>query len=489
MIAAILFAMLLLIIGFTLRVTLRPLQWIFVPASIVGGLVGLLVIQATDSTDSAVIEQFRSWPGILIAVVFAGMLLERESKSWSKSLRLAGREGLLVWIIVLGQTAAGLLCTWLIIQPFVEVPNSFGMLIETGFAGGHGTAAAMGDVFASPSIGLQNGRDLGLFMATVGLVFSVVSGVIYVNIAIRRGWTSQSNAVSLIKGIEDQDTNQPAAYSRVRMEVLDPLAFQALILGAAFGLGWSAKQGVSWLVTPPPQTSESVESNPSLVSSSDSNSSESSLGESAKEVDRARDTLQSRTSWRNTVDGMPLFIYTLFGGLAVRRFLGWLGLEKLIDVDSIQRLTGVAMEFLIVAAIASLQIEAISDLVGPLLVLLSAAFIWTGFCLTFLSKRILPDAYWFELGILNYGMSTGTTATGFTLLKIVDGELDSGAAEDYALAAPLSSPFVGGGMVTVGLPLLVLERIPIGVTATGLTLVVVGLSLFACWWKRREQAD
>ena len=44
MVLAILAAVALLLAGFVLRVTIKPLQWIFVPASIVGGLVGLLVL-------------------------------------------------------------------------------------------------------------------------------------------------------------------------------------------------------------------------------------------------------------------------------------------------------------------------------------------------------------------------------------------------------------------------------------------------------------
>ena len=91
-----------------------------------------------------------------------------------------------------------------------------------------------------------------------------------------------------------------------------------------------------------------------------------------------------------------------------------------------------------------------------------------------LSRRILPHEHWFELGLINYGMSTGTTATGFVLLRLVDPELESGAAEDYALAAPLSSPFLGGGMITIALPLLVLERVPLFATAL-LTCFVVGI--------------
>ncbi len=476
MLLAILFAVALLVIGVILRVTLKPLQWIFVPASIVGGLVGLATAQLPSIGDSQTLTLLKSWPGTLIAVVFACMFLQRPARPLRESLRLASREGIVVWIIVLGQTTVGLLCTWLLIQPFYDVPNSFAMLIETGFAGGHGTAAAMGTVFESEAIRLENGLDLGLFMATVGLVFSVLSGVVYVNLAIRFGWLSRVGGsvekVELIQGLESRHAPEVIALGRVRPEVVDPLVFQVLIVGAAFGLGYLMKEAVSWSVNPASQGTEQVVAD-AVPSAVDSDSSEG--GTQGARRDAAKDELNKRTSLAGTIGGMPLFIYTLFGGLIVRQLLQRLALADLIDHKSIDRISGCAMDFLIVAAIATLRLEAIAGLAAPLAILIAAAFVWTGFCLLFVAKRLLPADYWFQLGILNYGMSTGTTATGFTLLKIVDKDLDSGAAEDYALAAPMSSPFIGGGMVTVGLPLLVLENVPIAISTIALAAVVAAL--------------
>ena len=110
---------------------------------------------------------------------------------------------------------------------------------------------------------------------------------------------------------------------------------------------------------------------------------------------------------------------------------------------------------------------------------------WTGFCLLFLSRRLLPSDHWFELGLINYGMSTGTTATGFVLLRLVDPKLQSGAAEDYALAAPLSSPFIGGGMLTIGLPLLILERVPIASVCVVLFAAVSACISIGWIWNHR----
>ena len=161
------------------------------------------------------------------------------------------------------------------------------------------------------------------------------------------------------------------------------------------------------------------------------------------------------------VGSFPLFIYTLFGGLIVRLLLRAIGQVRLIDETTIHRISGTSMDLLVVAAVATLNLAAVASLWVPLAILFVAGSIWSTFCLLFLSRKILPAEKWFPLGLINFGMSTGTTATGFVLLRVVDPDLKSGAAEDYALAAPLSAPFVGGGMITVAMPLVVLSRVSI----------------------------
>ncbi|MDA1016971.1 MAG: sodium:glutamate symporter [Planctomycetota bacterium] len=444
----------LLLIGFVLRVKLRVLQVLFIPASIAGGLVGLAVVQTVqalhdDSIEPSwlngclnwiagdLVQQLKPWPGWLIAVVFAGLFLERKSRPFRNSIRQAGREGLVVWIIVLGQTALGLLATWLLIQPNFDVPNSFGMLIETGFAGGHGTAAAMGPILENDPVNLDAGLDLGIFMATIGLVFSVVSGIVYVNLAVRRGWTRAGNVeIPKLNGLESRHDPQPVARGTVRSEVIDPMVFQTLIMATAVVVGLLLHTLVML--------------------------------------------------WFPSTENFPLFIYTLIGGLLVRRTMDALDIGDLIDSASIRRLSSAAMEFLVVSAIVSLNVQAVVGLIGPLSILLVVAFVWTGFCLLYVSRRLLPVDYWFELGIINYGMSTGTTATGLVLLRIIDKDMDSGAAEDFAMAAPLSAPFIGGGVITFMLPFQVLEHVHIGISALGLCVLVAVLYFAGLAWMRHD---
>ncbi|MEM8735935.1 MAG: sodium/glutamate symporter [Planctomycetota bacterium] len=511
MLVAISLASILLLVGLGLRQCIPALRWCMIPASIVGGFLGLGLIQIEQriewpllySFGDALVAEWSSWPGLLIAVVFACMFLERRPAPLKSSLRPVLGEGLMVWIVVFGQTAVGLLCTWLLIQPFYDVPNSFAVLIETGFAGGHGTASAMGTVFEHPAIDLEGGRDLGLFMATAGLVFSVVSGLVYANIARRQSWLNgESEASSSSEAAEseaespnsapveiesdqhDDDTEQELncyptiARGRVAGEAIDPFAFQVAIVALAFGIGFGLKSGVSYAIETFRGDTIQAQQADALVEGLET------TAKAPSQTDAANEVLAGRTSVAGTLGDLPLFIYTLFGGILVRRCFAAFGIESLLDDLSIQRISGVTMDFLIVAAIASLRIEVVTAYATPLLILLGAAILWTGFCLVVLSRYLLPKDYWFELGILNYGMSTGTTATGFTLLKTVDQNLRTSAARDYAMAAPLSAPFVGGGMLTVGLPLLLLERLPIAVSTLSALAILIALVFVARWLVR-----
>lgn len=457
----------LLLIGLVLRIKIRFLKLLYVPASVVGGVFGctlvfllplfrsFLPIQPSanslatflagcdvfESWTQQAVVQLRTWPGPLIAVVFAGLLLERPGKPLKECFRAVARQAIFVWLIILGQVAIGILATWLVIRNVHEVPASFGQLIEVGFAGGHATATAMGQMYEK-YLGFPAGRDLGVLVATSGLIYGVVSGMAYVNLAVRRGWTCHGKAETCrLSDLVTQKTPLPLGYARVRAEVIDPLVFQAILLASAYVLGIGLKQVMM------------------VMLSAVSHGADLSSHEQMELVKFA--------------EHVPLFLFTLLGGLLIRQGMTLLGIEDLLDTASLHRLTGAAMEVLIVAAITSMNLSALVTFGWSVALLLLLGALWTSFCLLVLARRFLPQAYWFELGILNYGMSTATTAQGLMLLRIVDPDLASGAAEDYALATPLSAPFVGGGLLTWTLPIL-LQMVPVTFIVVVL-LVLMGL--------------
>ena len=134
MISAFIFVAILLLLGVGLRLSFSVFRWLYIPASVLAGMIGLLITQINFGDSISLYtadwkETLGSWPGFLIAVIFAGMLLERKPAPWRKSISRVGRQGLMVWVIVLGETAVGLTATLLFIKPFFDVPHSIGRVV------------------------------------------------------------------------------------------------------------------------------------------------------------------------------------------------------------------------------------------------------------------------------------------------------------------------------------------------------------------------
>ncbi len=442
---AILFCVVLLGLGFLLRVRLRLLQILYIPSAAIAGVLGFAAVQgglhmgAAGEVTQTIMKELAVWPSWLIAVVFAGLLLERPSeKGFAEALRRGVRSGILAWIIILGQIAIGLLVYMMVVRPVTpSVPASFGQLLEVSWAGGHGSSAAMGEVYRGQDF--PEGRDLAFFLATVGLVYGVLSGLVLVNIAIRRGWTAKgkmAGPVAAGAAVDFAGEARPVAFGRTRGEVIEPMTVQVVILGLAFGAGYAMQQmlfgAAGWAFGTGSQTAKSL-------------------------------------------SNLPLFMFTLIGGWLVRVVMERVGAGKLIDGASIQRLVGVSMEFLIVAAISTMRMDSLAGYWLPILLLIALAALWCTFCLVVLGRRLLPPKYWFELGLLNYGFSTANTPQGMMLLRIIDPDMSTGAAEDYAVAAPLSAPFVGGGVVTIAVMPVLLTKVPAGVMVMILVGCIVAL--------------
>jgi glutamate:Na+ symporter, ESS family len=70
-----------------------------------------------------------------------------------------------------------------LLEPAFDFSDKGGALIEISFAGGHGTLAGLGPVF--DEYGAGDLVEVGLGLATIGLVTGVVVGTVLVNHAIK----------------------------------------------------------------------------------------------------------------------------------------------------------------------------------------------------------------------------------------------------------------------------------------------------------------
>lgn len=381
------------------------------PASIIGGFLGLVCGPfIIDVIPETIMSTWQQLPGILINLVFAtlflGVLIPGIRTLWSQG----GSQLCYGMILGSGQYFVGLLVTVLILTPFFGVPHAFGTILEIGFAGGHGTAAGMEEVFNK--IGFPAGSALAYMSATVGIIVAVVGGILYINIAIRKGYCQNIDASKGIpeykkSGLIKEDSDRYSiSTATVATESIEPFAFHFAIVSVAVLIGWGMLLVVRKI--------------------------------------------------HPVLEGFPLFPLAMMGGMIVQIVSKPLKVDRYYDKKSFDRILGISLDMLVVAAIASLKLDLFLANFWPFLILMVVGVSWIYFTLVYLAPRMLP-VNWFERGITEYGMQTGVTAVGLLLLRLVDPEYKTDTAQAFGFKQMLYEPFFGGGFITATAPFIVLN--------------------------------
>ncbi|MDN6411937.1 MAG: sodium:glutamate symporter, partial [Yaniella sp.] len=145
----------------------------------------------------------------------------------------------------------------------------------------------------------------------------------------------------------------------------------------------------------------------------------------------------------------------MLGGVIIQLVAAQTGLGNMIARGTMERIQGLALDTLIIAALATLSLDAIANNIGPFVILAVAGVLWNVFVLFFLAPRYI-QSFWFERGIADFGQSMGVTATGLLLLRMADPHQKSPAYEAFGYKQLVFEPFFGGGLVTAAsIPLIV----------------------------------
>ena len=243
---------LVLMVGHLLRSWLRPLRWLYLPSCVIGGLVGLAILQIAQQSGHAVPEAWTAgWsklPGLLINIVFACLFLGVVVPKLSVVARRAGPQLGYGQIVAWGQYVVGIGLFMLVILPmWPKLPAMFGAIMPVGFEGGHGTAAGMAETFDKN--GWPAGKDFALASATAGICSAIVVGMILINWAVRCGHTVRKKspenvAEDMTIGVIPVDNRPSAGKLTVSSDVIESFTLHLVIVGMACGIGWLLKQGL-----------------------------------------------------------------------------------------------------------------------------------------------------------------------------------------------------------------------------------------------------
>ncbi len=434
---AFVFAGLAMLAGKGLRSLFPKLKDLFLPSSVLGGLLALLAgyqvlgaLGGRVAPDVAwisrglipqdILEVWRMLPGLLINVVFAALLLGKPLPGLKEIWRRAGSQVAFGQTLAWGQYVVGITLCMTVLTPFFGLPSMAGALIEIAFEGGHGTASGMAGTFHE--LGFAEGADLALALATIGLVGGVVSGTILVNWAARRGLLpSRASPDHKLRAHDtgmDEDLSEELRDSlwqrEQEMKPTDPLSIHLAVVSLAIGIGWLMRTALVALES-------------------------ATWGKSGGMV---------------LVRYIPLFPLAMLGGVLVQVIMDRTGLSRHINRRMMNRISGAALDFTIVAAMGTLSLSALRAHWAPFLLLASAGLAWNLFGVLVIAPRLIPE-HWFPRAACDFGQSTGVTVTGLLLLRMADPGNESGTLESFGYKQLLFEPIVGGGLFTAAsVPLL-----------------------------------
>jgi ESS family glutamate:Na+ symporter len=375
------------------------------PIAVVSGIVGISIgpyglinILSKETTNV-----WSNFPTPLLSLVFATLMMGRPIPNINGLIRPIVNQFLLALSLGFGQFLVGGLVVKYLLSPSMETNPLMGCLIEVGFEGGHGAATIIGESFNK--LGFSDGLDLGLAMATMGLLSSSLLGSFFI-------FVGRTLGISDTEQIVDKKDNEN---SNLKIGIFSDLRILLINLGF---VGLAISFGVLIL---------------NLLRYISNY-----FGEFSKEV----------------ILSLPVFPLILIGSLLIRYILEKTNNTEFIS-NLLQREIGIlSTDLLIFTAMASLDIATVLDNWRLILVLTIFGLIWNLICIAYFAYFVF-EKYWFERSLIEFGNSTGVVASGLLLLRLADPKNISKTLPIFTSKQLFAQLILSGGFFTVLAPLLI----------------------------------
>jgi ESS family glutamate:Na+ symporter len=377
----------LLLIGQLIRAKVKIIQQLFIPPSLLAGLLGLAF--GPNGLDFLPLSnQVGTYAAVLIALVFGVLPLSSPKVS---AKEVAGRVGPMWAYAQLGMllqwALAGLFGLFVLKLIWPELNDSFGIMLSTGFYGGHGTAAAIGNAYANATPAWEEAQSLGMTTATVGVVCAIIGGLMFIKWATKNKQTAFISDFAqlpneLRTGLIPRDKRESSGDVTTSSISIECYTFHMAIAFFIAFVGYAISVAVKGYY-------------PKLE--------------------------------------LPVFSCAFVVGLLFKKFMEVTKSNEYLCTKTTQRLGSMFTDILVACGVAAIKLGVVVKYALPLIVLVVFGVVMVCFIVFFFGKR-LSKTYWFERSIFAWGWWTGTMAMGIALIRIVDPKLASKAMDDFALA-------------------------------------------------------
>ena len=378
----------LLLIGKLMRTQIKLVQKLFIPPSLLAGFIGL-ILGPYGFDLLPLSNQTGTYAGILIAFIFGALPLTSQ-KAQGKTKEIAT-----MWAYSQGgllfQWAFGGLLGLLVLNQIWPLSPGFGITMPSGYCGGHGTAAAIGQAFGQ--LGHDEILTLAMTAATFGIVSAVILGLIFVKWGTRKKYTTfladyndlPSELQTGLLPDEKRESMGESTCSSISIDSLTfNLSFVCLIAFCGYGISKLAAHFMPGFE-------------------------------------------------------LPVFSCAFVAGILLKKVFDRTGVTNYICPKTVNHISGALTDYLVAFGIASIKISVVIDYIVPLSILLLSGLVVTLIYVFVMARKLMKEC-WFEKALFTWGWFTGTMAMGIALLRVVDPKMRSRCLDSYALAYLFIAP-------------------------------------------------
>ncbi|MBO5492307.1 MAG: hypothetical protein J5974_03150, partial [Pyramidobacter sp.] len=176
-----------LLAGLALRELVKPLQKLFLPAGLIGGVLALVMGPQVLGLIE-IPKTFGGMAGPMIDIVLTCMILGTTVNR--DRLHAFAGSTTIVALTYFAQMAVGTLTGVVLSNFWPGMPKGWGVMAVYTYWGGHGAATAAGKLFESLGEAESGMLSIGIILATLGLIVAMVGGMVLVNWAVRKGYAT-----------------------------------------------------------------------------------------------------------------------------------------------------------------------------------------------------------------------------------------------------------------------------------------------------------
>jgi ESS family glutamate:Na+ symporter len=393
-----------LLLGALLRAFVPAFRKLFLPASVIGGFIGLLVGPVIWQEHGIPFpkEWLATWaalPGVLIVPVVAstplGMKYGQSKKSGKTSANVIKTFTIIFGVSVI-QIILGLVVRQIFVNGGFDLYALFGYELAEGFSGGHGTAGVLGSYYKGLELSYwEIAQGVTTTTATFGLIGGMIIGIVAINVAARTGKTTILTNPGdipehMAKGFQaDPSKQQSMGKETMLSSSIESLTFHLSVVLAGCGIAYVLMNLVKVYKVP-------------------------------------------------VISQIPIWAYAIVVMFGVNFIVQKCGLSDLVDTKTKSRVASVCSDYAITAAIASMPVSAILQYIVPILALVIGGFLVT-FIVVFGLCRVVFNDCQVERGVSIFGTNCGVFLTGLMLLKICDPDYKLPVLNDYSVGFSMTS--------------------------------------------------